>query len=657
MVTIISGTLTLVQASGIASRAHVEQGGIVVTSNTLSSFEGGSTATTIQSFDGFSNSARMLSASGVEQKGEILSSNPSSTVTNNFIISYNPTFSGVATLFRVIGTSGTVEKFFDRSPFFHTPSEVDVNTLRDLIEVAPFLLYGSTTINSYDYTRHISSQTAIIESAQRLATSGSGHIVTKLPTLSGLPFTLSGSASITVPDNTAPYFDQAIPAAGSSFNSPATQVSFHIKDLSSAVSQGSIYVWVDGLNVVSAGTVVTGTTWPTIQKTIFDIHDTGFVLTRGTAFTPQSTVTVSGTAQDLAAVANPFTGQYRFKIWGLANISGSITGLADADPPVLTPVYPQNGDTDISPDTNISWTVVDAARGVDPTTVKLHINGALKIDGDTNITGGTLARTGDAVSGFSYTYNPTNSFSYGSTITGTLSGADLAGNNTSSSYSFRITSSDTLLISNFFMNSGDTLPLTSGTVISVDVTDTLYGVNSSSSYLTINGQTPIGLTTSVITSGIRFLVPAQPIINFEEDLTVFVQGVNNYPGPFPVTKTAQYLLRTGYGVTWYNRELDNYEKVFPFITNIQVLSDIKNFSKRAATGSVFYRFLTEDQPKADLSASIVSNIQTADLPAVVESDNPFFEYGKTITLEIQATDLEGNQLVFTHTFTIEQRPS
>ena len=135
---------------------------------------------------------------------------------------------------------------------------------------------------------------------------------------------------------------------------------------------------------------------------------------------------------------------------------------------------------------------------------------------------------------------------------------------------------------------------------------------------------------------------------------------NNFPGPFPVIKEQRFVLRPGYDVSWPNRSTDTSfgaETVFPFITNIPVLAGIKNFERNFNDAGLFYRFLTENQPTADLGAVLVSNVKTADLPASLNSLNTIFEYGKTIVLEVEVTDNEGNQLRFTHTFTIEDKPN
>jgi len=151
----------------------------------------------------------------------------------------------------------------------------------------------------------------------------------------------------------------------------------------------------------------------------------------------------------------------------------------------------------------------------------------------------------------------------------------------------------------------------------------------------------------------------EPLIDFRTDLVVEVHAENGFPGNFPVVKEAQFTLRPGHDVKWPNKTQDaegGPETIFPYVTNIQVLAEVKNFAKNFGEASAFFRFLTEGQHSANLGATIISNIQTADLPAVVESLNPFFEYGKTMVLEIAADDLEGNQFRLTHTFEIEPQP-
>jgi len=311
----------------------------------------------------------------------------------------------------------------------------------------------------------------------------------------------------------------------------------------------------------------------------------------------------------------------------------------------------------VSPDTSLNWTLSDIAAGVDPAGTKLYINGVLRLENDVAVDG-SFSRVGTSQDGFTYIFNPDEQFEFSSTITGTIQATDLATspNTDSLDYEFMIAPTDSLQITNFFLSDGESMLLTSGTAIEVDVTDTLYGVDVSETYLTINGTTPAGISTSVITSGIRFNVPAEPIIDYREDLEILVHAENLFPGDYPQIEEEIFRLLPGYDVTWANRIIDEYEVIFPYVTRIEVLADIKNFAKSFNDSSEFFYFLTENQASASMGALLISNIKVADMPAALTVQNTFYEYGKTIVLEIEVDDLDGNQLRFTHTYTIEPRP-
>jgi hypothetical protein len=159
---------------------------------------------------------------------------------------------------------------------------------------------------------------------------------------------------------------------------------------------------------------------------------------------------------------------------------------------------------------------------------------------------------------------------------------------------------------------------------------------------------------------LTYTFPVAGNITDRTDFDIFVHGENFFPGPFPVIVEQNFGLRSGYEVDWPNRNTgigSGAETVFPFTTNIQVLAEVLNFGKNFNQAGLFYRFLTESQHNAQLGASLVSNIKVADLPAYLNSLNTIFEYGKTIVLEVEVADNNGNQLSFTHTFTIEDKPN
>lgn len=495
-------------------------------------------------------------------------------------------------------------------------------------------------------------------------TSEFAHVVTTNPTSSGFPFTVSGSDNITQFDAAAPFFDDENPAPNSTFNPTNTPVAFHVKDVSSALDQGTIDVFIDGVQVVDGGSVTGNSPWATGIKQVLAPNDISYTFTRNPEFSPQSTVTVSGTFADFADVSNGATEIYQFVILGSGSLSASITGLADGAPPTITPITPVDLATGVSPNTALVWSTADDASGVDPLLTKLIINGSTVLQNDVAING-TFSRVANANLGFNYTYAPASPFLFGQTVTGTIIAADFSttGPNTGTlTYHFSTTPTDTLSIENFFLAVGDSALLTTGTIASVDVTDFTYGVASGTTYLTVNGETPPGL--QVVTTGtgpnlLRFEFALQPLVDFRSDLTVLVHAENQFPGTYPVIEEQIFTLRPGYEVFWPNKSQDAVggpEALFPHITNIPVLVEALNYAKVFNRGAEFFRFLTDNVSHTDLGATIVSNVKVADLPATLNPLNTFFEYGKTIVLEVEVADLEGNQLIFTHTFTIEPNP-
>ncbi len=499
-------------------------------------------------------------------------------------------------------------------------------------------------------------------------TSGPAHVNTTDPLSSESAdhLTVTGTAGINVFDAAGPFFDETVPLSGTGSVIETTSVAFHVKDLSTDLDAGNVDVWISGEQVVTASVPIVTSTWSSNTKQIITNKDIAYEFFRSSPFGQGVTVTVSGELADLAdPVSNQTITDYEFTVVGSGILGATISGSEDGDPPILTPTEPVDLATQVSSDSNVLWTTTDNAAGVDPATVKLFLNGALKVDGITaGATGGLVSFTTNASRGFDVVYNPNSPFTFGETVTGTLEAFDLADtpNFASVDFEFTVTPDNTLSIVDFFMIPGETTLLTSGTELTVTALDLTHGVASGTTFLTINGAVPSGIVTTFSGAGpdrMIFTVPLEPLIDFREDLNILVHAENKFPGNFPVIAEETFVLRPGYDVVWQNKTEDvtgGPEVTFPFVTNVQVVLEAKNFAKNFGTGSEFFRYLTESQSIANLGARLESNINTADLTAVLTSNNPFFEYGKVITVEIEADDFEGNPFRFTHTFKIEPKP-
>ncbi len=697
----IEVTTGVVQASGIDDQGHMLQIGEAtnVPSLPILTVPSGGVGSDIQRvirFGGFSEIHNVTQVGGFSDFGNIvIESNIKPIGSQSFVTVLN-TLADNVTSFASPGTSGSVEQFFDRSvPFFFEPSETDPNTERDFREIESFMVFTSTSIRGRSTFLNTTATGTIIGAKNdvfpvnppvpvshlgkttsfspvytgpptlesHIGATGSLVDITNSGTLNALqaPLTLTGTDSVTITDETVPFFSDQDPVVGSIFNIPSTDVTVHVKDLHSPLSVGGASfedIYIDDLQVVSVGTVATGTLWPSITRTLVTDRDIKYVFERNEDFPFMSRVTVSGDLSDQFSPPNTVKEKYFFQIRGEDLLNVEITGTLDADPPVITTTDPNDLETGISADTHILFDVFDVARGVDATLTKLTINDSLVLSG-TNVFSGSLNRTGSNADGLSYDYTPGSRFAFGSTVTGTIEATDLADtpNTDSLTYEFTISPTNSLLISNFFLASGQSTLLTSGTIISVDVTDTEFGVSSGTTTFTINGVTPSGLVTTPITSGLRFEVPAEPLVDFREDLTVFVHAENDFPGTFPQIEEETFLIRSGYDVIWPNKIDGETEVLAPHLSTLPFLIDAKNFAKTFAQSTEFFPLQVKSQPRVDLSASLISNIKIANMSAVLNSINPHFEYDKVITLEVEADDLEGNQLRFIHTFTIESKPN
>ena len=162
MPVIVLSSAHIVSTSGLDTFTFQVQTGAAEALTTCIAGGGIDLSEKIRHDGGLDNSADLVQLDGISITEKIL--NPSfveSTASFNFIL-FEPDFSRSQNLFAVIGSSGTAERFFDRSPFFFTPSEIDPNTLRDLSEAQQFLIYTQTTIQSFDTFNHTNSAAHLI---------------------------------------------------------------------------------------------------------------------------------------------------------------------------------------------------------------------------------------------------------------------------------------------------------------------------------------------------------------------------------------------------------------------------------------------------------------------------------------------------------------
>ncbi|KKL27836.1 hypothetical protein LCGC14_2381180, partial [marine sediment metagenome] len=165
----IVGSTTIVQASGIESfTVKLQSGKPSITTAVLATTSGVNSTKVIQSSPFVLEATKLLRFGGISSSANLINPDFREAIESTTIIV--PTLSGLedgqvssfAFLQGVIGTSGTIEKFFDTSPFLFTDHETDPNTERDLREVEQFLVFSKAVISTYEFTRRIPTTVTII---------------------------------------------------------------------------------------------------------------------------------------------------------------------------------------------------------------------------------------------------------------------------------------------------------------------------------------------------------------------------------------------------------------------------------------------------------------------------------------------------------------
>ena len=120
------------------------------------------TSSIVDQFGGITAANEVLQFTGAAQDTHIVNPSQFATTAGTKFIIFPKTFSRGNFISGIMGTSGTVASFFDRSPFFFTPSETDPNTLRDISEAEQFLIFSEASIVSFDPFRNNPKSTVVI---------------------------------------------------------------------------------------------------------------------------------------------------------------------------------------------------------------------------------------------------------------------------------------------------------------------------------------------------------------------------------------------------------------------------------------------------------------------------------------------------------------
>ena len=131
-------------------------------------------------------------------------------------------------------------------------------------------------------------------------------------------------------------------------------------------------------------------------------------------------------------------------------------------------------------------------------------------------------------------------------------------------------------------------------------------------------------------------------------------GTSAYGSPtniLPVVKRGVFGIISGYKLKWQNDR----SQPFELGERVYVYSSAENKAYKKSECTTGYYFTIKNLKIADLGAFVDTKREKDDLPAFVNVLSPAFEYGKTLTVVLNAADYAGNQMEpFVFTFTVEE---
>lgn len=183
---------------------------------------------------------------------------------------------------------------------------------------------------------------------------------------------------------------------------------------------------------------------------------------------------------------------------------------------------------------------------------------------------------------------------------------------------------------------------TSSESIHVDIVDDECQIDTSNTYLMINGYI-VETTIEEIKDGYRMFY--NPEDNFEslEGPTTFTVHAENKCGKH---LEQDFYLTFGYIVEYTNYpELSNID--FGFNNKVAVRVTAENFANCPQTNSLAWDFTSKLQSNTDLGASIVGRIsafENSDINATIYPKSTAYFYGKEFRIVVKAKDFSGNEM-------------
>lgn len=519
-------------------------------------------------------------------------------------------------------------------------------------------------INLTDPFREAINSSSFIVTEERITQVGSLN-VTEVETL-------LGSGILEQIDVFGPRLENILPVSGSTYNNPISNISFDLKDQEKTeIIAGSINFYINDIQVISGSIDVTPSWFGSTFLTYINEYYYQFLFIPTSQFDLGSSVVVSGSAEDnYVSSGNVSNFLYNFGVWDYSSLGAMITGLPDVQSPFLQNLIPLPNEVEVDISNNIELEIVDIHTGVDQDTVILSLDDIVVYSGLTELNPLFASVTSSVTSsgkGRSYIIDPVLDLDMNRWFTVGVYAKDLyipSPNVLDVSYNFRTLNNYHLLASGLeiYVDSSyqdlyidESLPTTTtGTDFKVTYHNlNNLGINTSGSYISYNeviisGAYFVSVSGNDIYDIYFSLVPdytTNCILKFHVEQDTLISGA---------TVWREFSTELLWGAEYCYDPIEN----FSYGKKVPITVQVFDSGDWNGETTLSYKFDTLPYPKHDLYAQIVGiDPPHADFIANLESNNPYFEYGKNMNLTIEAEDYAGNKLEYKWDFTIEDNPN
>lgn len=594
------------------------------------------------------------------------SANQTGTITEDILFrQFDPSIDAVGTL------SSFLTEFSSSGPLnLYSTSIESVGVLRDIVElietdsplnlavgtvpplVNPFRvstpLYQS---ESYDILFH---RTPVFLTEKLLH--GTGPLV---------QFSSSTSAEddLQLVDLLGPQIFNESPDSFSSFNSPNSVITFDLIDTGgSNISLSGTEIHINGTKVIDAGADVTPSGFGITSFTPVTTSFYQFQFISSAPFELGEEVTVSGRSSDTTPSGNVEYFSYSFKVWDINDLAASITGLPDTFPPFLENLNPLIGQSEVVVNSDILLTVNDLHTGVDLSTVILEIEDEVVFSGSTSVSPNYNVLVSSTLDfrGYNFVIDPINDFSFDQQVDVSVKAFDsfTPPNFLDTTYSFTTIANGHLVASGLQiyedssyvdMDIGSSYSTTTGTEFHVTYLNLEgTGISTSGSSVLLHGEEIPSTITAVsgnpLAYDVHFTLSPDYTDNAELTFHIVQSG----------TVSGTTLYRDQYAELLWGYEFCYDSDELPHDTFMNYSVRVCDFGHKPNETSFVKSFTTTPLDSLRLYASIFPiNPPSEVINASLVSNNTFFEFGKTMNVEVEASDYAGNKRIFTWNFTIE----